>query len=127
MENTIREKLRKRLLISREDLLAEVREQVSEAAELRDEGSADVADAGLTDDLREKLHLMSERQRERIFSIDAALEKLDAGTYGLCAECEEPIDVHRLEAWPEARLCVACKQEQEQREKARRGPGQGTL
>ncbi len=126
MEKEIREKLRKRLLRSREELLAEVREQVSEAAELRDEGSADIADAGLTDDLREKLHLMSELQRQRILAIDEALERLDEGTYGLCADCEEPIDVHRLEAQPEARMCVECKENAEQQERARRGPGQGT-
>lgn len=126
MEKEIREKLRKRLLRNREELREEVRGQVSEAAELRDEGSADIADAGLTDDLREKLHLMSERQRERIFAIDEALERLDEGTYGLCADCEEPIDVHRLEAYPEARRCVECKEAAEKQERTRRGPGMGT-
>lgn len=127
MNKEIREKLRNRLLNSREDLLAEVRQQVSEAAELRDEGSADVGDAGLTDDLREKLHLLSERQRERVFAIDEALERLEAGTYGLCAACGEPIDVHRLEAQPDARLCVECQKEAEEQQRIKLGPGQGTL
>lgn len=127
MKKDIQEKLRKRLLQEREDLLDEMREQVSQAAELRDEGSADVADAGLTDDIREHLHLLSERQRERIFDLDEAIERLERGTYGLCAECEEPIDVHRLEAHPEARLCLDCKAEAEEQEKTRQGPTRGRL
>lgn len=39
-----------------------------------------------------------------------ALEKIDLGTYGKCESCGRPIPKERLEALPEATLCVACKQ-----------------
>jgi RNA polymerase-binding protein DksA len=40
--------------------------------------------------------------------IDAALQRLDAGTYGSCADCGENISLARLEARPAATLCVDC-------------------
>lgn len=57
--------------------------------------------------------------------IQESLLRIDAGTYGLCLECEEPISQKRLEAIPWARHCVPCQeelaaQEAENREKAER-------
>lgn len=40
--------------------------------------------------------------------IDAALERLDLGTYDVCAGCGGPIAAERLEARPVARTCIAC-------------------
>ncbi len=58
------------------------------------------------------------RGRERILlnKIELALQKMAAGTYGVCEECEEPIAPARLAARPEARLCIDCKEEQERDE-----------
>jgi DnaK suppressor protein len=41
--------------------------------------------------------------------IEHALQKMDAGTYGICDRCGEPIDPARLEALPHANLCIRCK------------------
>ncbi|MCA9637134.1 MAG: TraR/DksA C4-type zinc finger protein, partial [Myxococcales bacterium] len=51
------------------------------------------------------------RGRERFLmdKIDLALRKLDEGIYGICEECEEPISIKRLQARPEAPLCIQCK------------------
>ena len=43
-----------------------------------------------------------------IKDIDKALAKIDAGTYGICDSCGEPIPTARLEALPASSLCVAC-------------------
>jgi DnaK suppressor protein len=43
-------------------------------------------------------------------AIQAALAKLDDGTYGVCEGCEGPIGIERLEAIPHARACVTCQQ-----------------
>jgi len=43
--------------------------------------------------------------------ISDALLRLDHGTYGICAECEEPISNKRLDALPWARYCVACQEQ----------------
>jgi DnaK suppressor protein len=45
--------------------------------------------------------------------VDRALEKLDAGTYGICEECGQPIALERLRALPSAALCVPCKRQEE--------------
>lgn len=59
------------------------------------------------------------RGRERTFlaKIDKALQKLDAGTFGVCERCEEEISLKRLEARPETTLCIRCKEEQEREER----------
>lgn len=44
--------------------------------------------------------------RESLDEVQHALEKLDAGTYGLCEECNEAIAAARLEAMPAARFCI---------------------
>lgn len=44
----------------------------------------------------------------RLRDIGAALERLDAGTYGLCVRCDGPIASARLEARPYARMCISC-------------------
>jgi DnaK suppressor protein len=59
------------------------------------------------------------RGRERTFlsKIDKALQKIDAGTFGICESCEEEISIKRLEARPETTLCIRCKEEQEREER----------
>jgi DnaK suppressor protein len=121
------ETIRKHLIGLREDLLAEVRSKNAEAASLRDEGVADIADLGLTDNLGELLHLLSDSKREEIMNIDEALERLRQGRYGLCLECGEPIDIERLELRSHTRFCIACKTEREKQESLKAGPGRGTL
>jgi DnaK suppressor protein len=59
------------------------------------------------------------RDRERLLlaKIDQALGKIEEGTFGICEDCEEPIEPKRLEARPVSTLCIACKERQEHREK----------
>ena len=49
----------------------------------------------------------------RRLQVDAALRRIEEGEYGDCASCGEPIDPRRLEAQPEAPLCVACQTQRE--------------
>jgi DnaK suppressor protein len=46
--------------------------------------------------------------RERLSGVDRALERIAAGTYGRCLRCGRPIAAERLEARPEAELCIDC-------------------
>ena len=46
---------------------------------------------------------------ERIKSIDSALVRLEAGSYGVCLDCKIPIPLERLEVKPEAEYCIVCK------------------
>lgn len=58
---------------------------------------------------------MGRRQLEiRLKRIEAALAAMDAGKYGICRECKEPVSLNRLEALPEAPFCVPCQESFEQ-------------
>ena len=59
--------------------------------------------------LQEAMAQASERQRvAELARIDAAVQRIDAGTYGDCLSCGEEIAPGRLEADPAASLCIAC-------------------
>jgi len=60
---------------------------------------------------------LRDRERQLLTKIDEALERMEAGSFGTCVECEEPIEAKRLEARPVSTLCIACKELQEHREK----------
>lgn len=47
--------------------------------------------------------------RQQLAETEAALARLDDGTYGLCADCSSPINSERLEVLPAARYCVSCQ------------------
>jgi DnaK suppressor protein len=53
--------------------------------------------------------LQIQRLERQLESIDGALRQVQQGSYGICERCREPIDPARLEAVPEATLCLNCK------------------
>jgi RNA polymerase-binding protein DksA len=54
--------------------------------------------------------LALQRNQERLLEqVDKALERMDAGSYGLCERCSEKIDYARLKAIPYATLCIECQ------------------
>jgi len=57
------------------------------------------------------------REQRLLKKIETALERIEAGTFGICEVCGEEIDIKRLQARPVASLCIACKTEQEEEEK----------
>lgn len=69
---------------------------------------------------RELLFATRGRLVERLTRLGAALERVRAGRYGLCEECEEPIAPARLSALPEAATCVLCQDRRERRARALR-------
>ncbi len=60
---------------------------------------------------------LREREHGLLAKIDAALAKIEEGTYGECTSCGELIGVARLRARPVAELCIECKSEQEKLER----------
>jgi RNA polymerase-binding protein DksA len=79
------------------------------------EGSGDEADAGTKTFEREHEMSLSNNSRDLLVQVERALGRLDAGTYGRCEECGNAIPKARLQAFPRATLCVACKQREERR------------
>jgi RNA polymerase-binding protein DksA len=62
---------------------------------------------------REIDYTLEENSEHVLAEIDAALRRIDEGTYGSCERCGRPIDPERLEAIPYATLCIDCKRRQE--------------
>ncbi|MFF9363464.1 TraR/DksA family transcriptional regulator [Streptomyces griseoluteus] len=75
----------------------------------------DEADTGSKNITREHELALAANAREMLSQTERALERLDAGTYGLCENCGDPIGKARMQAFPRATLCVECKQKQERR------------
>ncbi len=62
---------------------------------------------------REVLLGLAEHDRNRLLSINEALSKIEEGTYGVCAMCNEEIPEARLIAMPTAKYCIKCQSEAE--------------
>jgi DnaK suppressor protein len=78
-------------------------------------GSADqhMADTATETVDREIDYTLEEHDERLLKAIDAALVRIDAGTYGACVSCGAPIAPERLEAMPWATLCIDCKRREE--------------
>ena len=57
----------------------------------------------------EKRLALENRLRSELSTVEHSLEKIDKGTYGICDNCGQPIAPERLEALPQANLCINCK------------------
>ncbi|MET7380086.1 TraR/DksA C4-type zinc finger protein [Streptomyces sp. NPDC005526] len=92
--------------------------EASLAGLMRDSGDGagdDQADTGTKNIAREHEMALTANAREMLLQTERALDRLDAGTYGLCENCGNAIGKARMQAFPRATLCVECKQKQERR------------
>jgi DnaK suppressor protein len=71
----------------------------------------------------EKRLALENRIREQLAEVEHALQKFQEGTYGLCDSCGQPIDPARLEALPQASLCLNCKARQTKDAKGKSSSG----
>ncbi len=119
MNDRQREYFRKKLLRWKEDILREARETLQN---LQDENQnhPDLADRASSETDRSIELRARDRQRKLISKIDAALQRIDDGSYGLCEETGEPISLKRLEARPIATLSIEAQERHERREKVYR-------
>ena len=71
--------------------------------------------ADVASDLTAREELVAEERtlEDEIREIDEALERIAAGSYGTCIDCEKPIPVERLEARPQAARCIDCQRRAE--------------
>ena len=97
---------RKRLLEDLEELEDSVR-----STKVRREGSPfGKREEEATESFELEKRLAVERQvRDHLAEVEHALEKFEKGTYGMCDSCGQPIAANRLEALPQASLCLNCK------------------
>jgi RNA polymerase-binding transcription factor DksA len=104
--------LRESLLSERERIVGENRAMEREIASLVEVGGrGEVTDEEERARAGESIRLEDAIERltvRRLDAIDRALDEMAWGTYGLCAACEAPIDVKRLRAVPDTRVCISC-------------------
>lgn len=103
--------IKKQLLEMRDDLTRTVRKQQATDASFQDIG--DAADQASQSIEKELLFELSDNERIQLDQVEAALRKIDKGTYGVCESCRKPIAKARLEALPFARYCISCQSSSE--------------
>jgi DnaK suppressor protein len=103
---------RARVLDERKRMEDDVARPFEDASD--DDGSDSHMGDSASDTLAREMNLSLEENADRLLSeIDAALGRIDAGTYGQCERCGRPIDSERLEALPYATKCITCKRLEE--------------
>jgi DnaK suppressor protein len=105
-------------------LLSERRAEILGEAERTAQGMgeeaetfADPTDRGVMEGERNRTLRIRDRERKLLSKIDAAIARLEAGTFGDCDECGDPIGAERLRARPVTTLCIACKAAEEEAER----------
>ncbi|HKC24775.1 MAG TPA: TraR/DksA family transcriptional regulator [Thermoanaerobaculia bacterium] len=107
------DKVRKRLLQKRDELLQDLVKNREVSDETVDESAQDMADRATSAYTKEFAYSLSENDRKTLVLIDEALARLDAGTYGVCVHCSAPVQEKRIEAVPWARHCLDCQELQD--------------
>ena len=119
MNKRQKEYFRRKLEKWKEDILVENRETLQH---LQDDSvqHPDLADRASSETERSLELRTRDRQRKLIAKIDAALRRIEDGTYGYCEETGEPISLKRLDARPIATLSIEAQERHERREKVYR-------
>ncbi|MES5096833.1 RNA polymerase-binding protein DksA [Agrobacterium sp. BA1120] len=110
---------RSKLIGWKNDILREARETLGHLAE-ESANHPDLADRASSETDRAIELRARDRQRKLISKIDAALQRIEDGTYGYCEETGEPIGIKRLDARPIATLSIEAQERHERREKVYR-------
>jgi DnaK suppressor protein len=106
---------RRDLFARRETMASELRQATAEFIS-DDTTYNDSLDQAAADVDRSFTLQMKNRERDTLWQIDEALERIEAGTFGLCERCEEEISEARIKVFPFTTLCIDCKAELESEE-----------
>jgi DnaK suppressor protein len=119
MNERQRDYFRRKLLAWKEEILREARETLA-VLQTENENHPDIADRASSETDRSIELRARDRQRKLISKIDAAISRIDDGTYGYCEETGEPISLKRLDARPIATLSIEAQERHERRERVYR-------
>src|SRR5260370_35955507 len=105
---------KKKLLVRREELMKTIARTEEEGRQADDDPTVDLADKAANSYTKEFLFGMTNTDRTILNMIDAALNRIQANEYGVCANCQEEMQQKRLEAVAGAKHCIACQGKMEQ-------------
>lgn len=107
-------KLHSRLLTQREALRRKIADDMG-LAYSQDDGINDVGEAAMQLEQSELHTQLAALESREIRQIDAAIQQIQTGTYGICDTCQKPIPISRLQALPFTSHCVTCQRKAELR------------
>jgi DnaK suppressor protein len=119
MNDRQREYFRRKLIQWKQDIIREAAETLN-TLQNENENHPDIADRASSETDRAIELRARDRQRKLISKIDAALARIDDGSYGYCEETGEPISLKRLEARPIATLSLEAQEAHERNERVHR-------
>lgn len=110
-------RFKKKLLEERQRIINNSRNTLSYELNISTDDLPDEADLAATEINQNLVFKLRDRERMLLVKIDEALGRIEDNSFGTCSECEEPIELKRLEARPVTTLCLSCKELEEHREK----------
>src|SRR3970040_2636493 len=104
---------RDRLVQKKQEILEAYNKNKTYGQQADEDGPQDIADKAASSYTKEFLFSLSNSERDMLHLVDDALLRIRDRRYGVCASCEDEMNLKRLEAVPWARLCLACPEKQE--------------
>ena len=104
---------RERLEEKKQEILETFTKNKNYGKEADGEPSQDIADKAANSDTKEFLFSLSSAERRLLQQVDDAISRIEERRYGVCASCEDPMNLKRLQAVPWATLCISCQEKQE--------------
>lgn len=98
------------------ELVGDVEKNLKSSQEDAGPVVADIADEATRNNTSLLRQNLGEQDWEKLKLVEEALERIEAGDYGICGKCEKLIPEARLKVVPYAQYCVACKDEIEKKE-----------
>ena len=102
-----------KLLTKKQEILETFTKNKSYGMEADGEPSQDIADKAANSYTKEFLFSLSNSERQLLQQVDDALSRIESRRYGVCASCEDTLNLKRLQAVPWATLCISCQEKQE--------------
>lgn len=119
MNPSQKEYFRTKLVAWKEDIIRQTRATIEDLTATSAQ-HADIADRATSETDRALELRARDRQRKLVAKINAALARIEDGTYGFCEETGEPINLRRLDARPIATLSIEAQERHERRERVYR-------
>jgi len=115
MDESMLKQFETKLKDRRREILARLENFEEALAYLEQSRPPEFSEEAQEEAVANSLKALDEREWQELKEINAALERIRRGVYGICEECEEEIALPRLNAVPTARLCITCQRKAEQR------------
>jgi DnaK suppressor protein len=117
MEAKTLAKYRKLLVEEKQRILNNSKNALQNELALSPDDLPDETDLAASEVNQNLVFKLRDRERQLLSKIDEAMARIEEGSFGTCMDCEENIEIRRLEARPVSTLCIACKERQEHKEK----------